>query len=150
MRSFEAADYVVFALMLSVSAGIGIFYAFWGGKQKTTKEFLMADRSMQIVPVSISILVSFMSAILILGTPAEMYNNGTEYVIYVFGICLAIVLSTVLFVPLLFNLKLTSSFEVSDVNVFLAFEFAVMAGLKPIGPIAPSWALRLLGPRARV
>ncbi|XP_041356385.1 sodium-coupled monocarboxylate transporter 1-like [Gigantopelta aegis] len=111
VRSFETADYVVFALMLSVSAGIGIFYAFWGGRQKTTKEFLMADRSMQIVPVAISILVSFMSAILILGTPAEMYNNGTEYILYTFGICLAIVLSTVLFVPLLFNLKLTSSFE---------------------------------------
>ena len=113
VRTFVAADYVVFGLMLVVSAAIGVYYAVWGGKQTTTKEFLMADRSMKILPVAISILVSFMSAILILGTPAEMYTNGTEYILYTIGVCVAITLSTVLFVPLLFNLRLTSSFEVS-------------------------------------
>ncbi|XP_041355395.1 sodium-coupled monocarboxylate transporter 1-like [Gigantopelta aegis] len=109
--TFGAADYVVFALMLLVSAGIGVFYAFWGGRQKTTKEFLMADRSMKIIPVAISILVSFISAILILGTPAEMYTNGTEYILYTVGVCIGIALSTVLFVPMIFSLHMTSSFE---------------------------------------
>ena len=56
-RHFGAWDYVVFSLMLAVSAAIGIFYGCKGSKQKTTKEFLMANRSMSIVPVAISILV---------------------------------------------------------------------------------------------
>ena len=57
-RHFMSWDYVVFTLMLAVSAAIGIFYGCRGSKQKTTKEFLMANRSLSIVPVAISILVS--------------------------------------------------------------------------------------------
>ncbi|KAK7096188.1 sodium-coupled monocarboxylate transporter 1-like isoform X1 [Littorina saxatilis] len=110
-RHFGVWDYVVFSLMLAVSAAIGIFYGCRGSKQKTTKEFLMANRSMSIVPVAISILVSFMSAILILGTPAEMYTAGTEYFVYLGGIILAIIIAAQVFVPLLYPLKLTSSFE---------------------------------------
>ncbi|XP_076438939.1 sodium-coupled monocarboxylate transporter 1-like [Babylonia areolata] len=110
-RHFQVWDYVVFALMLAVSAAIGVFYGCRGGRQKTTKEFLMANRSMSIVPVAISILVSFMSAILILGTPAEMYTAGTQYFIYLGGMLLAIVIAALVFVPLLYPLKLTSSFE---------------------------------------
>ena len=34
---FTVADYVVFALLLVASAGIGLFYAFSGGRQRTTQ-----------------------------------------------------------------------------------------------------------------
>ncbi|XP_046548474.1 sodium-coupled monocarboxylate transporter 1-like [Haliotis rubra] len=93
---FGAGDYVVFALVLLVSAGIGIFHAFFGHKQNTTGEFLMGGRQMKTVPLAISILVSFMSAILILGTPAEMYREGTQYYLDTFGLTIAIVVSAVL------------------------------------------------------
>ena len=56
--------------------------------------------------------VSFQSAITILGTPAEMYTAGTEYFVYLGGISLAIIIATLVFVPLLHPLKMTSSFEV--------------------------------------
>lgn len=36
MANFVVWDYVVFGLMLLVSAGIGVYYRFTGGKQKTT------------------------------------------------------------------------------------------------------------------
>ncbi|XP_046581657.1 sodium-coupled monocarboxylate transporter 1-like, partial [Haliotis rubra] len=108
---FGAGDYVVFGLVLLVPAGIGIFHAFSGNKQNTTGEFLMGGRQMKTVPLAISILVSFMSAILILGTPAEMYREGTQYYLYTFGLTVAIVVSTLLYVPLLYPLKYTSSFE---------------------------------------
>ncbi|KAL5020353.1 hypothetical protein ScPMuIL_003245 [Solemya velum] len=110
-REFVTLDWVLFAGMLVISAGIGIFYACYGGRQKTTGEFLMGNRNMQLIPVAISILVSFMSAILILGTPAEMYNEGTQYYLYLIGMILAVSLAALLFVPLLYPLKLTSSFE---------------------------------------
>ncbi|XP_060588366.1 sodium-coupled monocarboxylate transporter 2-like isoform X1 [Ruditapes philippinarum] len=114
VRNFETWDWVLFAAMLAVSAGIGIFYAvkeFCSEKKNTTGEFLMGGRNMQLFPVAVSILVSFMSAILILGTPAEMYTAGTLYFTYLLGMILAIILSTILFVPLLYPLTLTSSFE---------------------------------------
>ena len=117
---FSVADWVVFAGLLVISACIGIYYALSGGKQKTTKEFLMANRNLKIVPVAISILVSFLSAILILGAPAEMYTKGTQYYLYVFGQMAAVVLATVLFVPLFYPLKLTSMYEVTWLNLLQA------------------------------
>lgn len=115
VRQFETWDWVLFAAMLAVSAGIGVFYALkdmFGKKANSTGEFLMGGRNMQLLPVAVSILVSFMSAILILGTPAEMYTAGTLYFMYLLGMILAIILSSALFVPLLYPLTLTSSFEV--------------------------------------
>jgi Na+/proline symporter len=116
VRQFEVWDWVLFALMLGFSSLIGIGYAIRGRSQSTTREFLMGGRSMQMLPVAVSILVSFMSAILILGSPAEIYTEGTQYFIYVFGIMLACLLAAQLFVPLLYPLKLTSSFEVSNIQ----------------------------------
>ncbi|KAK6185238.1 hypothetical protein SNE40_007512 [Patella caerulea] len=113
VRSFEAWDYVLFTLLLLVSAVIGIYYAVQARRNASMGEFLMASRSLGIVPVSVSILVSFMSAILILGTPAEMYVEGTGYFVYLIGMIFAIIIAAVTFVPLLYSLKLTSSFEVS-------------------------------------
>lgn len=121
-RVFGPWDYVVFALMLVISAGIGLFYAFTGGKQKTTKEFLMADRSMKLLPIAVSILVSFISAILILGTPAEMYTAGTEYWMLAGGMSMANLLAAIIFVPMLHPLKLTSSYEVRVPLVLVVFD----------------------------
>lgn len=115
---FNEWDWLLFAAMLSVSAAIGIYYAIRGAKQNSTKEFLMGGRQMLLIPVAISILVSFMSAILILGTPAEMYTQGTQYFVYLFGMILAVILASQLFVPLLYPLNLTSSFEVSLIELF--------------------------------
>ncbi|XP_071098413.1 sodium-coupled monocarboxylate transporter 1-like isoform X1 [Haliotis cracherodii] len=103
-------DYIVFAAMLLISAAIGIYYALSGGKQKTTAEFLLANRDMAVLPVAISILLSFISAIMVLGYPAEMYNDGTQFYIRVMA-SIGIVFGAVVFVPLFYPLKVTSSFE---------------------------------------
>ena len=112
-KGFHAVDYVIFGGTLLVSVGIGLYHAFTGGRQRTTNEYFMANRSLQTLPVALSILVSFVSAILVLGTPAEMYTRGTELTVRTLGYCLAVALSSVLFVPLFYPLKITSSFEVS-------------------------------------
>ncbi|KAH9509624.1 Sodium-coupled monocarboxylate transporter 1 [Bulinus truncatus] len=114
--TFGVWDYVVFAAMLLVSMVIGIWFALRGGGQKTQGEYLMANRSMSIIPVAISILVSFMSAILILGNPAEMYTQGTEFYITLIGMIIGITGASLLFVPLLFPLRLTSVFEYLEVR----------------------------------
>ncbi|OWF48976.1 sodium-coupled monocarboxylate transporter 1-like isoform X2 [Mizuhopecten yessoensis] len=110
-EEFDVWDWFAFVAMLVISAGIGIFYAFKGRRENSTNEFLMGGGDMKMVPVSISILVSFMSAILILGTPAEMFTKGTQYFVYTFGVISAVVVAANIFVPLIYPLKLTSSFE---------------------------------------
>lgn len=71
----------------------------------------MGNRNMQLFPITISIMASFISAILILGTPAEMYTAGTLYMFYIIGACIGCIVAAMWFVPLLYPLKLTSSYE---------------------------------------
>ena len=112
LYSLGALDYVVCAAVLLVSAGIGVFYGCTGKRQNTTQEFLMADRQMPFIPVALSLLASFMSAITLLGTPAEMYTYGTEYWLIWIGYCGTIAMAAHIYHPVFFKLKLTSVFEV--------------------------------------
>jgi sodium-coupled monocarboxylate transporter 8/12 len=56
-------------------AGIGLFYAIRDRNQNSEKEFLLAGRNLSVFPVALSLLSSFISAITLLGTPAEVNNT---------------------------------------------------------------------------
>lgn len=111
-NEFLAVDYVIFGLLLAISAAIGVFYGCFGKKPATSKELLVANRQMTLFPTAMSLLASFMSGITILGNPAESYQYGTLYlwagVAYTFVV---IVVSNV-FVPIFVDLNITSGYEV--------------------------------------
>ncbi|KAG8439458.1 hypothetical protein GDO86_005608 [Hymenochirus boettgeri] len=109
--SFTVWDYLVFALMLLISAVIGIYYAFAGGGQKTSKDFLMGGRSMTAVPVALSLTASFMSAVTVLGTPAEVYRFGSMFSIFAITYALVVVVSSEVFLPVFYRLGITSTYE---------------------------------------
>lgn len=110
--SFVVWDYLVFAGMLLISASIGIYYAFAGGGQQTSKDFLMGGRSMTAVPVALSLTASFMSAVTVLGTPAEVYRFGAIFSIFSITYFLVVVISAEVFLPVFYRLGITSTYEV--------------------------------------
>jgi len=55
ISTFGWIDYLVFAAMLCVSAGIGLYYGCTGSKQSTTSEFLLGGKKMGIFPVGMSL-----------------------------------------------------------------------------------------------
>ena len=109
--SFHVVDYCVFGAVLLISLGIGLYHALTGGKQKTKGEYLMGNRQMSLLPVSVSLLVSIISSNTILGVPAEMYSYGIDFVFSTVGCIVACVVIAFTFVPLLYPLKLTSCYE---------------------------------------
>ncbi|XP_023808991.1 sodium-dependent multivitamin transporter [Oryzias latipes] len=108
---FTKEDYVIFALLLVASTGIGLFYAFSGGRQRTTQEFLMADRSMSCLPVSLSLLATFQSAVAILGAPSEVYAFGTQYWFLGCSYFLGLLIPAHVFIPVFYRLRLSSAYE---------------------------------------
>uniref|UniRef100_A0A6M2DZL7 Putative sodium-dependent multivitamin transporter n=1 Tax=Xenopsylla cheopis TaxID=163159 RepID=A0A6M2DZL7_XENCH len=111
MASFGAWDYAVFILMLLISASIGVYYRFTGGRQRTTQEYLLADRNMGIWPVACSLMASFMSAITLLGVSTENYTFGTLFVIINISYGLATPIAAYLYLPVFFRLQATSAYE---------------------------------------
>ncbi|XP_039270914.2 sodium-coupled monocarboxylate transporter 1-like isoform X1 [Styela clava] len=111
-RTFAAADYVVFGLMLGISALIGIFYAIKDRRSKAgTEGYLMAGRSMHYIPVALSLTVSFMSAITVLGTPAEVYIYGTMYWWFVLVFLVVAIITSQLYIPTFYRLGISSTYE---------------------------------------
>ena len=110
-KTLSVVDYLVFALMLLLSSAIGIYYG-WKGKQTSTKEYLTAGGSMHWMPISISLLASFVSAIALLGIPSEIYTYGIEYFITYFSFVAMLMMSAGIYAPIFYQTKVTSANEV--------------------------------------
>lgn len=108
---FGVLDYTVFAGMLLISALIGIFYAWVSRKKNSTSDFLMGNRSLSVFPVSMSVVASFMSAITLLGTPAEVYQFGTMFFMINMAYFFVIPATAHLYLPVFYGLNLTSAYE---------------------------------------
>ncbi|CAL7942190.1 unnamed protein product [Xylocopa violacea] len=104
-------DYLVIAATLCISVGIGIYYRFSGGRQKTMEEYFIASRSMSVVPVGVALVVSFMSAITLLGVSAENYTYGTQFVVINLSYLIGTPLVCYGFLPVFFKLQATSAYE---------------------------------------
>uniref|UniRef100_A0AAX7SS06 Solute carrier family 5 member 6 n=1 Tax=Astatotilapia calliptera TaxID=8154 RepID=A0AAX7SS06_ASTCA len=110
-KFFTVIDYVIFAVLLAASMGIGLYYALSGGRQRTTQEFLMADRSMGCLPVSLSLIASFQSAVAIIGVPAEIYTHGTQYWFIGCAYILGLFIPAHIFIPVFYRLRVSSAYQ---------------------------------------
>lgn len=145
---FSAIDYLALLLMLAISAAIGLYHGVCGSRQQTTEEYFLGNREMGPIPVALSILASYMSAITYLGTPAEAYVVGPEFWMISLNCIIVGVVITRTFIPIFYRLQLTSIYEYFDLRFNKAVRMSVVAfstsfGLLYLGIViyAPSLAL---------
>lgn len=120
--SLHVADYVILALFLMLSAGIGVFFVINSRRKKedSNDEFILGNRQLKTIPVALSSFVSLFSATAMIGIPVEAYTGGMGYVFFGVGGALGALIAALIFVPLLYPLKLASSQEVMKKNVLVA------------------------------
>ncbi|VVC95507.1 unnamed protein product [Leptidea sinapis] len=111
MQRFSWVDYVVFVFMLAISAFVGVYWGFLK-KQTTQSDYLLGGRNMQVLPVSMSLVASFISGITLLGSPTEVYMYGTQYSYIIIGIFLMSIFMTQVYLPVFHELKITSNYEI--------------------------------------
>jgi hypothetical protein len=77
---FTSFDYILFAIMLALSALIGIYFGFFAKrKQNTTSQYLLGGKKMKFFPIAASLIASHVNGFTMLAVPAEVYSNGSEY-----------------------------------------------------------------------
>ncbi|KAL0882295.1 hypothetical protein ABMA27_000816 [Loxostege sticticalis] len=108
---FGIWDYTIMAATMVASVLIGLYFRFSGGKQKTNEEYLLADRNMSILPVAVSLMASFMSAITLLGVSAENYYYGMIFIVTNLGYGVGTPIASSLYLPVFFGLQKTSTYE---------------------------------------
>ncbi|XP_069958886.1 sodium-coupled monocarboxylate transporter 1 isoform X3 [Cherax quadricarinatus] len=109
--TFTPVDYVIFTMLLVISAGIGVFNAFRSRGMVTTQEYLLGGRTMPVLPVAISVLGGVVSAVSLLGFPTEVYFYGTQLTLNLIGTIFGILVLRNVMLPVLFPLQLVSMFE---------------------------------------
>ena len=123
---FSVVDYVVFSVMLLLSALIGIWYGCGpGGRQNTTAEYLLGNRQMKSWPIAISILVSFLSAISLLGLPGEIYTYGTQFYVVILSYVLVCAATSTVYIPMFRRIKITSVNEVRKSTALVSIEILI-------------------------
>ncbi|XP_076242296.1 putative sodium-dependent multivitamin transporter [Calliopsis andreniformis] len=123
VSTLQWSDYLVIGVMLSISAGIGLYYRFTGGRQRTAEEYFSANKSMGIVPLAIALTVSFVSAITLLGISAENYTHGTQILLFYLGGVIGTPIAVQFYLPVFAKLNSMSVYE------YLEKRFSVTARL---------------------
>lgn len=130
-------DYMVFGSMLVFSASVGVYFGYFNKskpkrqttthqrhhetfeEKKTTDfgsksmlEYLLGSRKLKAFPVAMSLVASYISGVTVLGTPAEIYNYGTQYWLIIVPIFLMGFIVSYVYLPVFCALKVGSSYEV--------------------------------------
>lgn len=76
------------------------------------QEYFVANRSMRVTPVAIGLMVSYLSAVSLLGVSSENYVYGTQYAVINISYGLATPFAAYFYLPVFYKLHATSAFEV--------------------------------------
>ncbi|XP_076223835.1 sodium-coupled monocarboxylate transporter 1 [Nomia melanderi] len=112
---FHWADWLVFGVMLAVSAAAGLWH-YRKAQKSSTEDYLLGGKSLGLFPVSASLVASFISGVTILGTPAEIYNFGTQYWITIISIFFSGVVVATVYAPVFVEMGLNSVYEYLEIR----------------------------------
>ncbi|KAF6097176.1 solute carrier family 5 member 5 [Phyllostomus discolor] len=121
--TFGAWDYGVFALMLLVSTGIGLWVGVVRSRQRSAEDFFTGGRRLAALPVGLSLAASFMSAVQVLGVPAEAYRYGLKFLWMCMGQLLNSLLTAAFYLPVFYRLGLTSTYQYLELRFSRAVRF---------------------------
>uniref|UniRef100_A0A1I7ZX18 Sodium-dependent multivitamin transporter n=1 Tax=Steinernema glaseri TaxID=37863 RepID=A0A1I7ZX18_9BILA len=130
----SVVDYLVFSSFLLLSVGVGVYYAIVDKFKKNTggcktEEYLMGGRKMSIIPVSLSLVTTFLSGITLLGTPAEVYDHGLLWCIHYLTGPIGFFITGAYLLPVLYRLNSTSIYEYLELRFHSALLRRLCAGL---------------------
>ncbi|XP_035721093.1 sodium-coupled monocarboxylate transporter 2-like isoform X1 [Vespa mandarinia] len=112
---FHWVDWLVFTIMLTISAGAGIWH-YKSAQQSSVENYLLGGRKLRLWPVSASLIASFISGVTIVGAPAEIYNFGTQYWITVISLLFSGIVVANIYLPVFVNLQLNSAYEYLEIR----------------------------------
>ncbi|MGB0984533.1 MAG: sodium:solute symporter, partial [Saprospiraceae bacterium] len=128
----SALDWIV---MLGTLFGI-VGYGVWKTRDTTNvQDYLLGKRELKWWTIGLSIMATQASAITFLSTPGQAYEEGMGFAQFYFGLPIAMVILSVFFLPIYYNLKVYTAYEYLEgrfgkpVRMFTASLFLVSRGL---------------------
>lgn len=122
----QTADYATFSLLTGASLCVGWYFSFHRKvlHGATTDEIFLGSKSLRMLPLAMSVLATMASATGVIGSPAHMYAYGFHMGWIAVSNLILIPIGFFLVVPVLYELKVTSVFQVSERVSFFLFCFS--------------------------
>ena len=122
-----------------VIVGTIAFIVAWGiwktRGARTSAEYLRGNYEMRWTTIGLSVMATQASAITFLSVPGQAYEDGMRFVQFYFGLPLAMVIISAVFIPIYYRLKVRTAYEYLESRFDLktrllgAFLFLIQRGL---------------------
>jgi SSS family solute:Na+ symporter len=113
-----------------------VLYGAWKTRKANNIEgFLKGGNQMKWYTIGLSIMATQASAITFLSTPGQAYEDGMGFVQFYFGLPIAMVIISTVFIPIYYKLKVFTAYEYLEqrfdirLRLLTAFLFLVSRGL---------------------
>lgn len=113
-----------------------VIYGMWKTRKTDNVEsYLLGDRDLKWWTIGLSIMATQASGITFLSTPGQAYEEGMGFVQFYFGLPIAMVILSVFFIPIFYNLKVYTAYEYLEqrfdlkTRTFTATLFLIQRGL---------------------
>lgn len=113
-----------------------VVYGVWKSRgSRNINDYLLGDNSMKWGTIGLSVMATQASAITFLSTPGLAYESGMAFVQNYFGLPIAIIIVSAVFIPIFYKLKVYTAYEFLENRFDLktrslgAFLFLVQRGL---------------------
>ncbi len=103
----SALDWVV----LVSTIGFIVFYGAWKSRGVKDVQGYLRDNTLKWPTIGLSIMATQASAITFLSTPGQAYEDGMRFVQFYFGLPLAMIVISAVFVPIYYRLKVYTAYE---------------------------------------
>ncbi|XP_028145397.1 sodium-coupled monocarboxylate transporter 1-like [Diabrotica virgifera virgifera] len=109
-------DYLIFVFMIVATTSFAIYSKFCGAKEKTKADYVFAVGKVSIFNMMLSIARGNLGVRSIIGYPAELFYRGATMWESLYGTLLAYPIVCFVFVPMYFNLGITSVYQYLDLR----------------------------------
>ena len=98
-------------VLIATTAFIAIYGAWKNRGAQTADHYLRGDQSLRWPTIGLSIMATQASAVTFLSTPGQAYTDGMRFVQFYFGLPLAMIVISAVFVPIYYRLKVYTAYE---------------------------------------
>lgn len=113
-----------------------VVYGVWKTRgQHTIQSYFLGDNTMKWGTIGLSVMATQASAITFISTPGQAYESGMGFVQNYFGLPLALIIVSAVFIPIFYKLKVYTAYEFLESRFDLktrllgAFLFLIQRGL---------------------
>ncbi|KAH7960162.1 hypothetical protein HPB49_017469 [Dermacentor silvarum] len=104
-------EYAVFSILMAVNLGMGLYFSRRRKGQSGTVEVFLGSRSLRALPLAVSMVATMLSSTGLVGFTGHYYAYGFHLTWNDLTIVIVAPLVAHLFLPVLYELRITSVFE---------------------------------------